>query len=258
MGFQDFIYTYFLQPIEVGSGYNVVNTTAYALILVLLAYGTFEVLRRFKIKIDRKFVTAVVPFILFAISIRIFEDAGIVSGFWFVTPGIWVLFLGVILSALLLSVLVQKKTKFPYYKIMGGTGLALFLPTLLFMQLKNVQGIFYVLLFFSPILLGLKLIKWSIENKAIVAAHGFDAVVTFVSIDFFGYRELHVLPNFVIGLTGSAFSFIVLKLLVIIPVLILLDRYTDDKEFKNYIKFIIAVLGFVPGTRDFLRLIFLV
>ncbi len=258
MSFQDFINTYFIQPINTGNGFNIVNTTAYALLFVLIAYITFEIFKKLKIKVDRRLVISIVPFILFAISIRVFEDAGIVSGFWFVTPGIWILFFGVIFPALLLSVFIQKRTKFPYYKIMAAIGIILFLPTLLIVQLKNIQGLLYVLLFFVPLLILLKFVKWTIENKVITTVHGFDSIVTFVSIEFFNYKELHVLPNFVINLTGTAFSFVILKLIVVVSVLILLDKHVEDKEFKNFIKLAIGILGFVPGVRDFLSLIWLV
>ena len=258
MSFQDFFNKYFIHPVYAGEGYNVVNTTAYALLFILFAYGFFETLKKLKIKIDRNFVLAFIPLTLFAISMRVFQDAGIVKGYWFVTPGIWVLFIGIILSTFSMSLFIQKRTKIPYHKIMQIVGLTLLVPALFLLQIKNLQGISYVALVFLPLLLTLKFVKWSPENKVITTVHAFDAIVTFVSIEFFNYKELHVIPRFVINLTGTVFSFIVLKLVIVVSVLLLLDKYTDDNEFKNYIKFMIGILGFVPGIRDFLRLIWLV
>jgi len=59
-------------------------------------------------------------------------------------------------------------------------------------------------------------------------------------------------------LTGTPFSFVVVKLIVVVAVLNILDRYSDDKEFTNYLKIMIGVLGFVTGLRDLLRLVLLV
>ncbi len=258
MSFQQIVDTYFIRPFNIGRGYNVLNTSLMAFLFIALAYGTFYVLRRLKIKINRNFVTSFIPLILFGISVRVFEDAGILSGFWFITPGIWILFFAIIFSTLLVSIYIQKKINFPYYKTMFITGLVLFIPTLFAIQLKNVQGVIYILLFFLPIAFILKFVKWSTENKVVTAIHAFDAVATFVSIEFFNYREQHVLPNFVINLTGTAFSFIILKLVVIVSVLFLLDKYGDDIEFKNFMKFCIGMLGFVPGVRDTFRLIWFV
>ncbi len=258
MSFQDFFNKYFIEPIITGTGYNPVNTAVYAMLFILVAYGTFLAFQKLKIKVDKNLISAILPFILFGISIRVFEDAGIVSGFWFVTPGIWILFFPVIFSILFFSYFIQKRTKIPYYKLMAAFGLTLFIPTLFVIQYKNLLGAGYVLLFFTPIVVALKLIKWSLENKILLGIHGFDAIVTFVAVEFFGYRELHFLPNLVIRLTGTAFSFIILKLVVVAGVLILIDKYTDDKEFRNFLKLAIGILGFVPGIRDFLSLIWLV
>ena len=59
-------------------------------------------------------------------------------------------------------------------------------------------------------------------------------------------------------MTGTPFSFVVVKLIVVVAVLNILDRYSDDKEFTNYLKIMIGVLGFVTGLRDLLRLVLLV
>ena len=258
MTFQEFFYKYVVTALNIGEKYTILNTTLMALLIIGMTYGMFEVLKRMKIKIDRNFTMSFIPFVSFAVVIRVFEDAGIVRGFWFISPGIWILFSLIIFSTFLISILVQKRMKIPYHKIMISIGLILLLPTLLFVKFINVMSVVYALLFFLPIVLGIFFLRWNVENKIVTVVHAFDAVITFVSIEFFNYREMHVLPNFVIGLTGSAFSFIVLKLVVVVSVLLILDRYSEDIEFKKFLKFVIGILGFVPGLRDFLRLIWLV
>jgi uncharacterized membrane protein len=83
----------------------------------------------------------------------------------------------------------------------------------------------------------------------------FDATTTVTAMTFFGYGEQHVLPTIFINLFSSTlfgpFSFIVLKLIGVVPVLILIDKLSSDKEFNNYLKLAIGILGAATGTRDF-------
>ncbi|HDM05832.1 MAG TPA: DUF63 family protein, partial [Candidatus Aenigmarchaeota archaeon] len=71
------------------------------------------------------------------------------------------------------------------------------------------------------------------------------------------YTEQHPLPRFLMSF-ASPFSFIPIKLLIVTLVVILLDKYLEEKEFRNYIKLIIGILGAATGLRDFLRLACLV
>lgn len=257
MNITDFIYTYYIKSLVTKEGYNIVNTLTYALLFVFLSFLLFKLFQKLKIKTNRDFVLSVLPFILLGVNIRVLEDAGILKGFLFMTPGIWFLFLFIIISSLILSVFIEKKTKISYYKIMVSVGVLLLLPTFAVIKLNNFRGLFYVLIWYLPILILLFVVKWTKENKILLGIHGFDSIVTFVAIDYFGYRELHVLPRYIINLTGTGISFVVLKLVVLSLVLYLIDKSKEDKEFKNFIKFLIGILGFVPGSRDFINLIWL-
>ena len=254
----NWFYQYFIEPIELGYGYNLINTIVYALAFIVFTYGAFEMLKRLKIKIDQRLALSITPFVILGSSIRVLEDAKILTGYMFVTPNIWVLFFFLIISILLISVFLERKKRIPYYKIMFILGIILTGLVLGMLEYKNFQGLKYVLLWILPWLVLLKYIKWSVENKIITSVHMLDAVTTFVSMKYFGYFEQHVLPRTVINLTGTAFSFVILKFLVVVSVLFILDKYSDDKEFKNFIKLAIFILGLAPGVRDFLRLVCLV
>ena len=43
-----------------------------------------------------------------------------------------------------------------------------------------------------------------------------------------------------------------LKIAVILPVLMIIDRYSDDRFFTNFLKIIILILGLALGIRDIL------
>ena len=82
----------------------------------------------------------------------------------------------------------------------------------------------------------------------------FDATSTFVALQYFGYYEQHVVPSIFINIF-SPISFVFLKIVGIVAILLLLDRFKGDEEFNNYLKLIIGILGLGTGTRDFLRLL---
>ncbi|MEM5855484.1 MAG: DUF63 family protein, partial [Candidatus Aenigmatarchaeota archaeon] len=92
------------------------------------------------------------------------------------------------------------------------------------------------------------------ENKAVFLTQIFDATVSFVGVNFFGYEEMHVLPNILIQNFGPI-SFIFFKALIVFLILFILDKIKGDEESKNFVKLLIAVLGASTGTRDALRLI---
>lgn len=254
----DFFYRYFVYPMKAGLGYNFINTTVYAFLFVFLTYMTYKILEKFSIKPDKRLVLSITPWIIFGILLRIAEDAGVIKGYIFMTPNIWLLFLFLIISFLIISRSFEKRFKIPYFKLMFISGIIFssFLFPLLI--LRNPKGLLYFLLWFSPWLVFLKIIKWTVENKFVLGLHLFDSTATFVSLQYFNYFEQHVIPRLIIEATNTPFSFVIVKLIVVSFVLILLDKNSEDKDFIAYLKIIIGMLGFITGLRDLLRLLLLV
>jgi uncharacterized membrane protein len=82
-----------------------------------------------------------------------------------------------------------------------------------------------------------------------------DASSTYVGVDWFGYTEKHVLPNFLIDLAGTALVMYPLKLLILIPVLALIDdALKDEPSLKNLTKLALLTLGLAPALRNTIRL----
>jgi len=252
---------YFLAPKQ--TGYDITKTLLYALVLVAAVYSIYKTLKKFKIKIDHGLAIAVAPYVVFGGAIRVLQDAGAINSYFFMTPGIYILVAGIAFSALLVSLFCQKKFNVPYYKIMFLFGVLLLPFTLSQLNLSNFYGAGLVLLFFVPWVIIFKtpipsaLSKWSKENKIVTLVHMFDATTTTVALYFFGYYEQHVLPTAFINVLGP-FSFIPLKAATIIIILILIDRLSDDKEFNNYLKLVIGILGAATGFRDFISLLAMV
>lgn len=251
---EDWFYKYFLKR----DGYNPINTTVYAIVLILVVFLIFKLLKKLRVKFDKRLVLAASPFVLLGSSMRVLEDSGILHGRLFITPGIYFLIFGVTISTLLVSLFLEKKKGIPYFKPMFIVGLILTAPILGILQYKNFLGVFYVILYFIPWLILLKIIPWLKENKIVTGLHLFDANTTFVSLSYFGYYEQHVVPRYLINLFGTPFSFVIIKFIALVGILFIIDRYSDDTEFNNYIKLIIGILGAATGIRDFLMLFSLV
>jgi uncharacterized membrane protein len=232
------------------SGYTFENTFLYAIILIVAAYLVFEALKKLKVKIDKRLALSAAPFVVWGGALRSLQDAGTINSYWFFTPGIYFFVFLVIFSTLLISLLLQKKFRIPYYKPVIFVGTFLVVGTIGFIQFKNWYGLVLVSVFLAPFAIGFLIYKkWKLENKIVSITQMFDAVTTFVSLQYFGYAEQHVLPNIFIWNFGPA-SFIPLKLVGVVLILYLIDRYSEDKEFNNYIKLIIAILGGATGSRD--------
>ena len=239
------------------TGYTTETTIVLSIATVIFVYLLYKVLGKLKIKIDKTLALAVSPFVLLGSSIRVLKDIGYLTDCIFQTPGIYFLIFGVTFLTILISLFFQKKKQIPYYKITFIIGLILVAPILGIFYYQNFLGLGYVLLFFIPWVLILKFVPWSKENKIATGLQMFDATATFVALNYFGFWEEHVLPRFIINLSGTPFSFIILKIIAVILILIGIDKYSNDKEFNNYIKLIIGILGAATGLRDFISLIVL-
>ena len=95
--------------------------------------------------------------------------------------------------------------------------------------------------------------NWKVENKIILLNHLFDSTTTTIAVSLYGYYEQHPLPNFLIR-NFTPVSFILFKLVVVSLVLILLDRFEENTEFRNFLKLVIGILGAATGMRDLLRM----
>ena len=255
MSLADFIRQYYLDPIALGEGYNFVNTLTYALLVVLATYLSFKFLEKMKIEINRNFVVSIMILVVLGTMVRLLEEAGISASYFLVTPMIWIESFAGIFALFLISKFVERKFKIPYYRTLSGVGLVLMvIPlALILSKITNITGMLISLLALLPFALIFYLIKWKPENKLVSMAHMFDATATFTAIQFFGFTELHIVPRLLIG-AFSPVAFIIVKVLVVVGILILIDKYSDDKKFNGFLKLIIAIIGLAPAIRDFLLL----
>jgi len=244
---------YFLSPTK--TGYDLPKTFVYSFVFIIAAYIIFKLLKKSNIKIDKRFALAITPYIIFGGILRSLEDAGVVSSYWFVTPGIYFLVFIIVTLIFSIGIFLQRKKGIPYFKTLFIIGLLLISFTTLQVKPVNFYGVFLVGLLLLPwVLIFYFIKKFGLTNRIVSVVQMFDATTTFVALNFFGYQEQHVLPNFFISLFGPV-SFIFLKLIGVVAVLILIDKFSSDKEFNSYLKLCIGALGGATGTRDLFTLL---
>jgi uncharacterized membrane protein len=254
---EDFLTKFFINPVIRSEGYNPINTTVYAAIFVIAAYLTFKLLKKMNVKIDRRLAIAITPFVVTGSVLRVLSDAGVLTSFIFVTPSIYFLIFAMAIVTLSISMYLQKKMSLSYHKIMFIVGLTVVSILVNFLQLKNFYGAALDIGFFILWPIIFYFIRWDASSKIVASIQMFDATTTFTSLQFFNYSEQHVVPNIFISLFGP-FSFIVVKAVAVIAILLLIDRFSEEKEYSNYLKLIIGILGAATSLRDFTRLVAMV
>jgi len=185
----------------------------------------------------------------------------------FPTPGSYILTFLFALISLLVSLIVQRYAKFPYWKVMVFIGLSAcilnlyLLPPLDFTPFAIVMGVtilfsavFFLLTRFSGFIRH-KEVKtvFTKENSSLLSVHMLDASATWAALTFYGYLEQHPLPRLVTDLFTPAGMFL-LKLVVMIPVLYIINRYSEAGDYRNFLLILILILGLAPGLRDMIRL----
>jgi len=251
-----FIYDYFISPLKEGTGYNPVNTTVYALLFVFAVYLIYESFRKLNVKLDRNFLFGWVAWIFVGASFRVLEDVG-----YYKTPLLKTPFIFIILAIAGFALLIASiRMKMPQLWIYVPAIIALY--NLLFIPYTNLLGIYYVGVYFFIITvwlfalhnLGIFSSLLTKTNTVVLKAQMFDAVNTFVAIQYFNAWEQHVLPSFFIQNYGT-WTMLPLKFIVIGVVLLGIDKYSENAYEKKYLKLIVATIGLATGLRDFLQIL---
>lgn len=238
--------------------YTIETTAVLGVFLVVLSYVLFYILNRLKIKIDEKLAIGLMPWVVTAAFARVLEDAKIYPDTFFTTtPGIILLFAIIVIPIFLIGKYIEDKKKFPLWKTLAITGTIAAIINAPMLRITNFYAAGLIFVTFAVILSIMSIVRRFVKTDNLsfwaIGAQLFDASATFISLSKFGYAEQHVLPTYLIGMTGPWIMF-PLKLAVIIPIVYLLDKYCDDEEIRKFLLIAILVLGLAPGLRDTLRL----
>lgn len=268
----DFVYKYYVSPIIHDSGYNPVNTLTWGIILVLSLFGVLRLLDKLDVDIDKRLIYSLIPFIYVGSSLRVVEDAEILSAplsYILITPLIYFLIALLVILALLVGYFLNKKFGSDKKKIVLFSGLIYSVITsvlLINFGLKNpvnlsvpLKVISYSLIVFTPIFLAEDLLHISnlLSEKIYILifyVHVFDASSTFVGYGL-GATEKHVVPSFFINLTGTAAVMYPLKISIIFFTIYIVDSVFREGEDLGVLTLLaLLVLGLAPGLRNTLRL----
>jgi uncharacterized membrane protein len=223
------------------------------------------------VTVDDIFILAVSPYIFVGGSLRVVEDAGLVSAPWkylLITPLIFFLVFFVCTAALVISIGITKLLNIKYYWPFGIIGIAWGIINVVLLYLNSTTFNVMVPVVIFSIGLGLAVLVYFIAkrfniklfknrvNVFILDSQLLDATATAFGITFLPYAEKHVLPSFLIAETGTAFIMYPLKLLVIIPALYIIDRYLkgESENLVGLVKLAILTVGLAPAIRDIMRM----
>ena len=259
-----FLEDYFIRPTLEHTGYNMVNTVVYAIILIAALFAVYKILVRTGIKLDKNLWLNLLPFVFLGGALRALQDINF-FGFLgvyhalFVTPMIYIIIFLLAFAGIIVSRYAWKN----FIRYFGIT-LAIISTALVTINAKNPLGfaiilavaavsyaILYVILEYSRI----KLIgRWGSYNSQIIAAHMLDASAAFVAVSILGgYTESSVFTSFLFSQIPG-WVFIPIK-----AAIILLALHFIDKDSKNettwLLKFAILALGLGPGLHNLLSVL---
>ena len=271
-----FISTYYIDPILYDEGYNIFNTVTWALVLGMCIFGVMKLLDRLKVTIDERFILSVVPFVLAGSSLRVIEDAGLFKPpmqYLFITPNMYFVVFTITVLCLIASKFIQRSGNVKDYRtafaVLGILWTVVNVIVLLYAEniirptvpvlIVGAASVLTFLVFKASKSGGYELFSNKL-NLSIVFAHLLDASSTIVGIDMLGYYEKHVVPSYLIDLTGTAFVMYPLKLMIFVPVLYILDTQFDEDEesrtLRTLVKMVIIILGLAPAFRNTIRMAF--
>ncbi len=272
---ENFINEYFIDPIWSHSGYNIVNTLAYAVIAVVAVYAIYGLIHK-KIKINEKFVCAVLCFVLLGSTLRVVTDSvyngvfkpvtpvhqwvlesGIYDyGYLTVSPGIYIVTAAIFLASMFILYRIKK------LELLGYVGLALWIPHFLLLVPFMGYWIYAIpvlILAAIPTYIAFRYFRDKILT-GIVAGHSLDGAATFFAIEIFPgltgihYSEQHVFSGAIGILSGNFFVFYLVKIAVAFAAAYFLMKEDMKVDERNFIALVLMIIGFAPGIRDVLRM----
>ena len=263
----EFIDTFFCKPILEHTGYNFVNTLVYGAIMIFLAFWVIQPFFSKKgVKFDYDFSLRVLLFILAGSSFRILEDLRILPrscspidpGFYTITPGVYILFGVLTITALLASLWLSKKTGKNHVYYFGVIGALLAVPFVLasIFFFKNPTAFFMIVTVWIAVttitvFVAKKLWKNLLDNRQnilVVAGQSLDGTATFVATQLLNCGEQHPLSDAILGFFPA--GFIVIKVLIALAIIYFVEKEVKDPQMKGFVKIFVMIIGFAPGIRD--------
>jgi len=260
-------------------GYTPVSSAVYAYYLLLAVVGSVHLLDRFEVGDSRSFFYALVPYGLVGGALRVVEDTGSLEppvAYLFISPVIYVTMFVFTLAFFLAALYAEREGIVDdYAKPVAGAGAAVLVAALLYLAYfgsvgEGAEVSLWVLgavvgmatLFFALVWFPLDRFVPELNTgtglmgAVLLWSHMLDASSTILGVGYLGYSEKQPIVDAVIDLTGTTYSFAVMKAGIVILILYAFD----EQFFKEYRRLpyllLVAVLavGLGPGTRNTLRM----
>ncbi len=254
-----FLENYFIRPVLEHTGYNLVNTLAYAVLLIVALFLVYKILIKMKIKLDWKLWISLIPFIFLGGMLRALQDIKFfdflgVYHVFFVTPVIYV-----IIFLMSFAGIVVSKYFWKDFIIYFGILLAVVFSVPVILNAKNtfsfaliisIAAISYAVVYAVLRRIKINILgKWNSYNSQILAAHLLDASAAFVAVSIIGgYKESGVFTSFLFS-QMPGWVFIPLKTVIVLMALYFIDK--DSKKEMNWLlKFAILIIGLGPALHN--------
>ena len=268
MNLGEALFDFFGRRIAERGQYGPVEYIVYgAIMLSLLFFLLYPLLDRKGLKFNFRFALALLPYILLGSTIRVLEDMHLLPrspspfelGYWVITPGIYVSVAVVTIACLFAAMWLAKKKGWEFEKVFGAIGVGLAAPIALFelTVFKAWPGFIAVfalvavlagaLIFVFNRFTKLELLKGRL-NQLVLVSQLLDGSATFVAIQFFSCGEQHPLSDFFLKL--FPFSFVAVKVALVLVILHYVDKEIENKNMRRFIKIVVATLGLATGLRD--------
>jgi uncharacterized membrane protein len=258
-------------------GYTVVSSAVYAYYLLLAVVGSVELLDRFEVAETTSFFYALVPYGFLGGALRVVEDTGSLEAplsYFFISPVIYMTMFVFTAVFFLTSVYADHEGIIDdYAKPVAGAGVVASLAVTAYLVYFGATEASIRLwipavvagaatLVFFVVWLPLDRFAPEVNNgtgfmgAVLLWGHLSDAFSTVVGVEYLGYSEKQPIVDTIISLTGTTYSFVVVKTGIILLILYAFDeRFFDEFGRLPYI-LLVAVLavGLGPGTRNTLRM----
>ncbi len=257
--------------IEAHPGYTLVSEISYAYTLLTILIFLIHLLRIFDIGKKPQFFHSLTPFILFGGAIRVIEDAELLElplSLFFISPIIYfTIFIYTTISLFICLYLEKKDYIENYTKLLSIIGIISF-ATILIILLSNGFTLWIPLA-----IVGLATLAWAITwylpvmfipkikeatgkmGMILLWGHQVDAASTVIGLEYLGYGEKHPIVRYIIETSGTTYSFMLAKAIIVLLILYSFDKkFLENSTRLAYLLLIgILAIGLGPGTRDLIR-----
>lgn len=260
-------------------GYTPVSSAVYAYYLLLAVVGSVHLLDRFEVGDTKSFFYALLPYGFLGGALRVVEDTGSLEppvSYFFISPVIYVTMFVFTLVTFLVAVYAEREGVVEgYAKPVAGAGAAALVAALLYLAYFGSVGEGAEVTLWLPVaVVGMATVFFAVVwfpldrlfpevnagtgtmGAVLLWSHLLDASSTILGVGYFGYSEKQPIVGAIIDLTGTTYSFAVVKAGIVLLIL-----YAFDEEFFEEFRrlpylLLVAVLavGLGPGTRNTLRM----